>query len=38
MPVIGMEAEFNVLLDGVEIDPRAYWGHPLAFIRRAAPA
>jgi hypothetical protein len=32
MPVIGMEAEFNVLLDGVEIDPRAYWGHPLAFI------
>jgi hypothetical protein len=32
MPVMGMEAEFNVLLDGVEIDPRAYWGHPLAFI------
>src|SRR5262245_8642670 len=35
MPVIGMEAEFNVLLDGVEIDPRAYWGHPLAFIEGA---
>jgi hypothetical protein len=32
LPVIGMEAEFNVVLDGVEIDPRAYWGHPLAFI------
>lgn len=32
MPVIGMESEFNVLLDGEEIDPRAYWGHPLAFI------
>src|SRR5262245_35087873 len=35
MPVMGMEAEFNVLLDGVEIDPRAYWGHPLAFIEGA---
>lgn len=35
MPVIGMEAEFNVLLDGVEIDPRAYWSHPLAFIEGA---
>ena len=32
LPVIGMEAEFNVVLNGVEIDPRAYWGHPLAFI------
>jgi hypothetical protein len=32
MPVTGMEAEFNVVLDGVEIDPRAYWGHPAAFI------
>jgi hypothetical protein len=32
MPVIGMESEFNVLLDGVEIDPRKYWGHPMAFI------
>ena len=32
MPVTGMEAEFNVVLDGVEIDPRAYWGDPTAFI------
>jgi hypothetical protein len=32
MPVTGMEAEFNVVLDGVEIDPRTYWGHPAAFI------
>src|ERR687892_59888 len=32
MPVTGMEAEFNVVLDGDEIDPRAYWGHPAAFI------
>ncbi|MGA7616925.1 MAG: hypothetical protein WBX15_17275 [Thermoanaerobaculia bacterium] len=31
-PAIGMEAEFNVFLDGEEIDPRAYWGHPTAFI------
>src|SRR5215813_14669352 len=34
MPVIGMESEFNVWLDGVEIDPREYWGHPGAFIDR----
>ena len=34
MPVIGMESEFNVLLDEVEIDPRAYWDHPSAFIDR----
>ncbi len=34
MPVTGMEAEFNVVLDGVEIDPRAYWGRPDAFIDR----
>jgi hypothetical protein len=34
MPVTGMEAEFNVILDGVEIDPRKYWGHPAAFIDR----
>lgn len=33
MPVIGMESEFNVLLDGKEIDPREYWGHPRSFIR-----
>src|SRR5713101_9000934 len=32
MPVAGMEAEFNVALDGVEIDPRAYWKDPTAFI------
>jgi hypothetical protein len=32
MPAIGMEAEFNVVLDGVEIDPRAFWGDPTAFI------
>jgi hypothetical protein len=34
MPVIGMESEFNVWLDEVEIDPRVYWGHPGAFIDR----
>jgi hypothetical protein len=34
MPVIGMESEFNVLLDEVEIDPRKYWRHPSAFIDR----
>jgi len=32
MPVMGMESEFNVVLDGVEIDPRAYWKDPTAFI------
>jgi hypothetical protein len=32
MPVMGMEAEFNVFIDGVEVDPRKYWGTPLAFI------
>lgn len=32
MPAIGMEAEFNVFLDGVEIVPEAYWKHPSAFI------
>jgi hypothetical protein len=32
MPVTGMEAEFNVFLDGVEIDPRRFWGRPTAFI------
>ena len=32
MPVIGMESEFNVWLDEVEIDPRKYWKHPAAFI------
>jgi hypothetical protein len=34
MPVIGMESEFNVWLDEVEVDPRAYWGHPGAFMDR----
>jgi len=32
MPVTGMEAEFNVFLDGVEIDPREFWGRPTGFI------
>ena len=32
MPAIGMEAEFNVYLDGVEINPEPYWKHPSAFI------
>ena len=34
MPVIGMEAEFNVWLDEVEINPEPYWKHPSAFIDR----
>jgi hypothetical protein len=34
MPAIGMEAEFNVWLDEVEIDPKPYWGDPGAFIDR----
>ncbi|MEA2569778.1 MAG: hypothetical protein QOI24_1779 [Acidobacteriota bacterium] len=34
MPVIGMESEFNVWLDGKEIDPSPYWVHPSAFIDR----
>lgn len=34
MPGIGMESEFNVWIDEVEVDPRAYWGHPSAFIDR----
>ena len=32
MPVIGMEAEFNVFLDGKEIIPEDYWKHPSKFI------
>jgi hypothetical protein len=32
MPVIGMESEFNVWLDEVEINPEPYWKHPRAFI------
>src|SRR5579859_6848395 len=34
MPVIGMESEFNVWLDEVEIDPKPYWKHPSSFIDR----
>jgi hypothetical protein len=34
MPVIGMESEFNVWLDGVEIDPKPFWKHPGNFIDR----
>lgn len=34
MPVIGMESEFNVWLDEVEVDPKKYWKHPSAFIDR----
>lgn len=32
MPVIGLESEFNVWLDEVEIVPEDYWKHPTAFI------
>jgi hypothetical protein len=32
MPVIGMESEFNVWLDEVEIIPENYWKHPKNFI------
>src|SRR5881394_3397356 len=32
MPVMGMESEFNVWLDEVEINPESYWKHPKAFI------
>ncbi|MEO8032797.1 MAG: hypothetical protein ABI837_00050 [Acidobacteriota bacterium] len=32
MPVIGMESEFNVWLDEVEINPEPFWKHPSAFI------
>jgi hypothetical protein len=34
LPVIGMESEFNVWLDGKEIDPKPFWKHPSAFIDR----
>ena len=34
LPVIGMESEFNVWLDGEEINPEPYWKHPSAFIDR----
>src|SRR5437764_14169440 len=32
MPVIGMESEFNVWLDEVEINPEPYFKHPSTFI------
>jgi hypothetical protein len=32
MPVIGMESEFNVWLDEIEINPEPYWKHPKSFI------
>src|SRR2546421_2610594 len=35
MPVCGMESEFNVWLDEVEINPEVYWKHPGNFIDRA---
>ena len=34
MPAIGMESEFNVWLDEVEINPELYWKHPSNFIDR----
>lgn len=34
MPVMGMESEFNVWIDEVEIDPTPYFKHPSAFIDR----
>jgi hypothetical protein len=34
MPVMGMESEFNVWLDGEEINPETYWSDPTAFISR----
>jgi hypothetical protein len=34
LPVIGLEAEFRVFLDGEEIVPEQYWRTPTAFIDR----
>lgn len=34
MPGIGLESEFNVWIDEVEIDPKRFWKHPSAFIDR----
>jgi len=34
MPAIGMESEFNVWLNDVEIDPKPFWKTPGAFIDR----
>jgi len=32
MPVIGMESEFNVWVDGIEVIPETYWKAPRDFI------
>lgn len=32
MPVIGMESEFNVFVDGQEVVPETYWSRPSEFI------
>ena len=34
LPGIGMESEFNVWMDGEEIDPKPFWKTPGAFIDR----
>lgn len=34
MPVIGLEAEFKVFLDGEEVEPEAIWRTPAGFIER----
>jgi hypothetical protein len=34
MPVAGLEAEFKVFVDGVEVVPEEYWRTPSAFITR----
>ena len=34
MPVIGLEAEFKVFVDGDEVVPEEYWRTPEAFIER----
>lgn len=34
MPVIGLEAEFKVFIDGREVEPEVYWRAPAAFIER----
>lgn len=33
-PAVGMESEFNVLIDGEEINPESYWKTPLDFINQ----
>ena len=34
MPVVGLEAEFRVYVDGQEVVPEEYWKTPAAFITR----